>query len=117
MRLFKDPLHIRVLSGCFFAAAFVWVAVKFFNVDTEVVWVLAWMSVIMVAAMIVLALAGSVVLRLLRFRRSPGLLDSLSELDKGSANKPDDNPSVAEKPAEDAGFETIPEGKKDSPPR
>jgi len=90
VKVFKDPLYIRILSGLVFAGAFVWVAVRFFNVDVEVIWVFLIMSFIFVFGLIVLGLIFSVLLRLLRRRHNSGLLDSLSNPEKSpEAPNPD----------------------------
>ena len=78
MKAFRDPLYIRILSGMFFACAFIWVAIRYFQVDVNVIWVFLIMSVIFVAGLIVLGLVFSVVLRLLRRRRGGGLLDTIA---------------------------------------
>ncbi|MDZ7685817.1 MAG: hypothetical protein U5O39_13080 [Gammaproteobacteria bacterium] len=55
-----------------------WAAVRYFDVDTEVVWVLFVMSFIFVFGMIFVGLALSLLLRL--FRRKPsGMLDHIEE--------------------------------------
>jgi hypothetical protein len=61
----------------FFAGAFIWVAIRFFQVDVEVVYVFLIMSMIFVAGMIALGLVFSVLLRLLRRRHGSGLLDTI----------------------------------------
>jgi len=55
MKFLSDPLIRRCISATFFASAFVWVAVEFFDVEVEVVRVLFIYSVGLVALM---ALAG-----------------------------------------------------------
>ena len=79
--MFRDPLLVRVLSGGSFAIAFVWVAIYFFDVEVEVVKVLALMSVIFVGGMIAIGLILSVLLRLLRRGRDGGMLDNVNELE------------------------------------
>ncbi len=86
LKIIKDPLFIRVVSGSFFAIAFVWVAVRFFNVDMAVIWVFLAMSVLLVLLLIVVALIFSVMFRLLR-RRSSGLLDTIDTT--GRSTSPD----------------------------
>lgn len=78
MRFYKDPLVRRFVSGSLFAGAFVWVAVRYFDVDTEVVWVLFVMSFIFVFGMMFVGLALSFLIRLLRRKRG-GMLDHLDE--------------------------------------
>ena len=66
MRLLKDPLFRRFLSGTLFASAFVWVAVEFFGVETEVIEVLFIYSVGFVA---LLSVGGILLVPLVRFFR------------------------------------------------
>ncbi|MFT4720216.1 MAG: type VI protein secretion system component VasK [Candidatus Azotimanducaceae bacterium] len=101
MKAFRDPLYIRILSGLFFACAFIWVAIRYFQVDVNVIWVFLIMSVIFVAGLIVLGLVFSVVLRLLRRRRGGGLLgtidlESAEDLDRVEAAADDGVPVSAE---------------------
>jgi type VI protein secretion system component VasK len=79
----------------FFACAFIWVAIRYFQVDVNVIWVFLIMSVIFVAGLIVLGLVFSVMLRLLRRRRGGGLLDSI-DLERVEAAADDEAPSSAE---------------------
>jgi hypothetical protein len=100
VKAFRDPLYIRILSGLFFACAFIWVAIRYFQVDVNVIWVFLIMSVIFVAGLIVLGLVFSVVLRLLR-RRGGGLLDtidleSVEDLERVEAAADDEVPVSAE---------------------
>ena len=81
MKAFKDPLYIRILSGMFFAGAFIWVAVRYFQVDVGVIYVFLIMSIVFVAGLIVLGLVFSVLLRLLRRRSGSGLLDAIRDGD------------------------------------
>ena len=76
----KDPLIRRFISASFFAVAFVWVAVHFFDVDLDVVWVLLIFSFMFVGALIVIGLLLTPIIRLLR-RRTP-FLSSLEKPDK-----------------------------------
>lgn len=73
----KDPLVRRFISASFFAAAFVWVAVYFFDVETEVVWVLLLFSVAFVVGLIVIGLLLAPLVRL--FRREPTLLSKIGK--------------------------------------
>jgi type VI protein secretion system component VasK len=101
VKAFRDPLYIRILSGIFFACAFIWVAIRYFQVDVNVIWVFLIMSVIFVAGLIVLGLVFSVMLRLLRRRRGGGLLDSIDlerveDRDRVEAAADDEVPVSAE---------------------
>ena len=101
MKAFRDPLYIRILSGTFFACAFIWVAIHYFQVDVNVIWVFLIMSLIFVAGLVVLGLVFSVVLRLLRRRRGGGLLDtidleSVEDLERVEVAADDEAPSSAE---------------------
>lgn len=82
-KLKLDPLIIRLISGTTFTLAFVWVAVRYFEVDLEVIWVLFVFSLIFVVGLIVLGVAGAAVLRLLR-RDKSGMLGKLEEGDYSS---------------------------------
>lgn len=63
----------------FFAAAFVWVAVRYFNVETEVVWSFFVLSVVLVVCLMAFGFAFSFLLRWLRRRRGGGMLDHLPD--------------------------------------
>jgi hypothetical protein len=79
VKILPDPLYLRVLSGCAFAAAFVWVAISYFDVDPQVVKVFAILCVLFVGGLMVLGLVFSFVLRLVRRNRHDGgLLDSIA---------------------------------------
>lgn len=99
LKIIRDPLFIRVLSGSFFAVAFVWVAVRFFEVDMAVIWVFLIMSVLLVGLLITVAFCFSLILRLLR-RRSGGLLDSIDANGHSSLSESSLN-SLSETPAAD----------------
>ncbi|MBO6658081.1 MAG: hypothetical protein JJ934_14380 [Pseudomonadales bacterium] len=71
--MFKDPLVRRFISASFFAAAFVWVAVTYFNVETEVVWVLFLFSFIFVGGMMVVGLVLAPIVRFFQRDSSPFL--------------------------------------------
>ena len=85
--MFKDPLVRRFISASLFAAAFVWVAVTFFHVETEVIWVLLQLSVGFVILLIVVGLLLTPIVWLLNRRRS--FLSDLS----GEANQQEDEPA------------------------
>jgi hypothetical protein len=73
--MLKDPLVRRLISSSAFAGAFVWVAVRYFDVETEVVWVLFGLSFVFVGILIVIGLVLAPAVRL--FRRKPALLSKL----------------------------------------
>ena len=73
----KDPLVRRFISASCFATAFVWVAVYFFDVETEVVQVLFAFSVIFVLGLIFVGLLLTPLISL--FRREPTLLSKIQE--------------------------------------
>ncbi len=56
MNFINDPLVRRFISATFFASAFVWVAVEFYDVEVEVVRVLFLYSVGLVALMVLAGL-------------------------------------------------------------
>ena len=76
--MLRDPLVRRFISSSAFAGAFVWVAVRYFEVDTEVVWVLFGLSFVFVVTLIVVGLVLAPAVRL--FRRKPSLLSKLDDL-------------------------------------
>jgi len=69
----------RLIVASFFAAAFVWVAVRYFNVDSSVVWSFFLRSVVLVICLIALGFAFSFLLMWLRRRRGGGMLDHLPD--------------------------------------
>ena len=73
--MFKDPLIRRFLSASMFAAAFVWVAVTYFNVETEVVWAFLVFSVGFVILMVLVGLLFAPVISM--FNRRPPMLSRL----------------------------------------
>ena len=60
----------RFISAAFFASAFVWVAVSFFDVETEVVWVLFIYSIGFVFLMIFVGFMFVPFISLFRKKRS-----------------------------------------------
>lgn len=76
--MLRDPLVRRFISSSAFAGAFVWVAVRYFEVDTEVVWVFFGLSFVFVGMLIVVGLVLAPAVRL--FRRKPSLLSKLDDL-------------------------------------
>ena len=61
----------RLLSTFVFGGAFIWVAVVFFEVPREIIWVFLVLTVVLVLSLVVAGLFGGVFLRLmLRERRS-----------------------------------------------
>lgn len=73
VKLLKDPLFRRFVSAAFFASMFVWVAVEYFNVETEVVRVLFVYSVFFVIGLVGVGLLLFPIVRLLR-RKPEGML-------------------------------------------
>jgi hypothetical protein len=80
--MLKDPLVRRFISSSAFAGAFIWVAVRYFEVDTEVVWVLFELSFVFVGILIVVGLILAPTVRL--FRRKSSLLSKLDASPNGS---------------------------------
>ena len=74
--ILRDPLFRRFLSATFFAGAFVWVAVTYFNVETEVIRVFLIMSFLFVAVMIFIGLLLVPLIKLTHKKRS-SFLESL----------------------------------------
>ena len=73
--MFKDPLIRRFISASMFAAAFVWVVVTYFNVETEVVWVFLAFSIGCVILMVLVGLLFAPVVSM--FNRRPPMLSRL----------------------------------------
>ena len=91
--MLRDPLVRRFISSSFFAGAFVWVAVRYFEVDTEVVWVFFGLSFVFVGMLIVIGLILAPAVRL--FRRKPSLLSKLDHLSGEVAEPPAQKKSQA----------------------
>ncbi len=70
MNFFRDPLVRRFISATFFAAAFIWVAIVFFDVETDVMRVLFIYSVGLVILMVLAALVLFPFIGLFRKKRS-----------------------------------------------
>lgn len=75
-KFFTDPLIRRFFSGAIFAGAFVWLAIYFFDVETEVIRVLAIMSGLLILLIIGLAFVFSFVMKYLR-RSNGGMLENI----------------------------------------
>ena len=95
--MLKDPIIRRFLSGTLFASAFVWVAVYFFEVDMEVIWVFLALSVVFVLAMIVIGLLLVPVIRL--FSPKATMLSKLKEELDGELNG-DTGPTTTSPPTD-----------------
>ena len=74
----KDPLVRRFISASFFSGAFIWVAVYFFDVETEVVKALFIFSLIFVIGLIVVGLTLTPFVMI--FRSKPTLLSKLEDV-------------------------------------
>ena len=81
LRFLKDPLVRRTLTATLFAVAFVWVAVRWFDVDTNVVWVFAILTLMFIAGLIALGFLFSFVLHWFMRRRN-GMLREIEEQEK-----------------------------------
>jgi hypothetical protein len=69
----------RFISAAFFASAFVWVAVSFFDVETEVVWVFFVYSIGFVVLMILVGFLFVPFVALFRKKRSSLLEGTILE--------------------------------------
>jgi hypothetical protein len=69
----------RFISAAFFASAFVWVAVSFFDVETEVVWVFFVFSIGFVVLMMLVRFLFVPVISLFRKKRSSLLEGTILE--------------------------------------
>ena len=81
MNFFRDPLVRRFISATIFAAAFIWVAVVYFDVETDVMGVLFIYSVGLVLLMVLAALVLFPFIGLFRKKRS-SLLEGIKNIDK-----------------------------------
>ena len=93
MNFFRDPLVRRFISATFFAAAFIWVAVVFFDVETDVMRVLFIYSVGLVLLMVLAALVLFPFIGMFRKKRS-SLLDGVKNADEN--REEEDQPPKAE---------------------
>ena len=59
----------RLLSTFVFGGAFIWVAVVFFDVPREIIWVFLVLTLVLVFSLVLAGLFGGVFLRLLRRER------------------------------------------------
>ena len=73
----KDPLIRRFISGTAFAGLFIWVAVYYFDVETEVVKVFFYFSILFVLGLMLVGLVLAPLVRL--FRREPTFLSKIDE--------------------------------------
>ena len=55
-RIWSDPLLRNLCSGSLFALTFIWAAINFFGVDLEIIKTFLLLSLIFVAAMILIGL-------------------------------------------------------------
>ena len=98
-KFFTDPLIRRFLSGTLFAVAFIWLAIYFFDVETEVLRVLAIMSGLLVL-LIGVAFIFSFVVKFFR-RSNGGLLEKIdlieSEVKADKVPKEPDTRAAASK--------------------
>ncbi len=81
MNFFRDPLVRRFISAAFFAAAFIWVAIVFFDVETDVMRVLFIYSVGLVLLMVLAALVLFPFIGMFRKKRS-SLLEGVKNADE-----------------------------------
>ena len=84
----------RFLSSLLFSSAFIWVAVVFFDVETEVVYVLFVFSLMLIAAAMLTGLFISPILRKVLRRPGSHLLTKLRAADSEAVD------SAAAKPVE-----------------
>lgn len=75
--MFKDPLVRRFISGSCFAGAFIFVAVRFFDVETDVVLVLLGFCFAFVGGLIIVGLVLAPIIGL--FRSKPAMLSRLEK--------------------------------------
>lgn len=99
LRIFKDRQVRRVLIACCFALAFIWVAVRWFDVDSNVVYVFAVLAFILIGALIVVGFIFSFVLHWY-MRRDNGMLSKI-EAEEQALRERKQSQGENEKTAED----------------
>lgn len=85
-KLLRDRQFRRTVVATLFAAAFVWVAVRGFNVDTNVVYVFAVLAFALVAVLIAAGFLFSFLLHWY-MRRKSGMLGDLDKLEEDEARR------------------------------
>jgi len=75
------------MSGTLFAAAFIWLAIYFFDVETEVLKVFAIMSGLLVVLLMGVAFVFSFIVKYLR-RSSGGMLENIDLLESEVESEP-----------------------------
>ena len=78
LRIFTDRQVRRFLIALVFAMAFIWVAMRWFDVDANVVYVFAILAVVLTVVLMLLGFAFSFVLHLY-MRRDSGMLGKIEE--------------------------------------
>lgn len=78
LRLFTDRQVRRFLIAMVFAMAFIWVAVRWFDVDANVVYVFAVLAVVLTVVLMLFGFAFSFLLHLF-MRRDSGMLGRIEE--------------------------------------
>ena len=91
LRLLKDRQLRRFLIATCFALAFVWVAVRWFNVDRNVVYVFAILAFVLVAVLILFGFVFSFLLHLY-MRRGNGMLSKIEEEEKALQERAEQAP-------------------------
>jgi hypothetical protein len=90
--ILRDPLIRRFVSGSLFAGVFIFVAVRYYNVETEIVWTFLLLSCLFVVAMIGVGLLLMPLITLTR-RKPSGMLDSAEPI-----TPPDNQPNEGSDP-------------------
>ena len=78
LRIFRDRQVRRFVVATFFALAFIWVAMRWFNVDRDVVLVFAILAFALIGILILLGFLFSFALHLF-MRRDRGMLSKIEE--------------------------------------
>ncbi len=79
-RIWSDPLLRNLCSGSLFALTFIWAAINFFGVDLEIIKTFLFLSLIFVAAMILIGLILFPIVLLIRNQKP----FSINQIKKGS---------------------------------
>lgn len=78
LRILKNRQLRRVIIATFFALAFIWVAVRWFNVDWNIMYVFAVLAFLLVGVLILLGFVFSFLLHLFT-RRGSGMLGKIEQ--------------------------------------
>lgn len=109
LRIFRDRQVRRFVVATFFALAFIWVAMRWFNVDRDVVLVFAILAFALIGILILLGFLFSFALHLF-MRRDRGMLSKIEEEEEALKERHgEDSPGQAS-PGHEGPGEASPDG-------